>query len=117
MKPRIQVFHVNDKNYNRIISRVKTKEYRNIISNYTELFCELFDITVNEDFQLIKDGVMIENTEPIWIKFRKGYRQERYPTDVNALVSLSVGYGSSDQFSNPEILYYVLDILELKETE
>lgn len=117
MKDRITVIHVSNKNYGRIVNGKKSKIYKNLIEIWTDLFCELFEIEVNDDFQLIKNDTMIDMTEPVWIKIRSGYSQERYPIETKAKVSLSVGYGDEKQFSNPDILYYVLDILELKEAE
>lgn len=114
----VLVLQVNSKNFYHIRTGKKTIDYRNIVSVYTEMFEQFFNFTYRNGF-IIQNNAIVDCTKPKWIKFRHGYFshwRSRHHKEIDALVSISIDHGKQQYGGNPDIVYYVLTIHEIKET-
>lgn len=75
---------------------IKKEEYRNITPRYSSMFKNACD-----------------NNNCFWCKLRNGYSNSS--PSILVFVSLSVGKGNIEWGADPDIDYFILSILDIKE--
>ena len=103
---------IKKKWYDMILSGEKKEEYREIKPYYTSRFknAHLYD---DDDFLALKKNPEILGWN--WILLRNGY--SRRSPSVFAKVRLRIGKGRTDWGAEPDVDYYVLEVVELRDYE